>query len=200
MAQDALCVLIEGEPFLSRVIAHRAETFRVTDAALAFGRAYGASNVPESLHGLYFTGGKKPPAGWTKPDRKGWSKPKKGSPDAEKMAALPRPPRSRDVFGDAVIEQLSYKYEHGQGFSMIGGFFFGPRIGWFGDTFYAWIPDPRRAVARLLKEHPDATITNGADTWSVPDGLREVSEAEIDLLVATYKVEQERAAKSKDVS
>lgn len=150
------------------------------------------------LGGLLFEGCDAP-QGWTKPARKHrWSKPKPGHPDEAIMAALPRKPRSRDVFGDTICENLNYEGPEGEwGGGCIGWFFDGPYVGWAGDTYFAVIPDAKKAADDHLAKHPGHKITSGADTWTLPKGLIHISEAEQDLIVAEYKVAQERAANDK---
>lgn len=194
MSDEAMGVIIEGEPFLSRVRKYREEQRAAKIAWSEFALARGASRYHPGSIGLCFDG--KQPEGWTKPKGKnGFSAPKaKDHPDIVAMKALPGFPKATEIFGDAVVYDLSYSSPGGGwGTGAIGWFFNGPRIGWAGDTHFAWIPDARRAVREHLAIHPDDKITNGADKWSLPPGLREVSEAEIDLIVATFKVAQERA-------
>lgn len=191
-------VRIEGEPFLSKAIAYRDEMHRVRKAIWEFARARSASEVPGSLTGLIFKGGKMPPEGWTKPDRKGFSKPKKDHPDIAAMKALPRLPKTFDVFGDTLIYDLKHEGPDGSwGFGAIGWFFDGPHIGWADDTFIATIPNAKAAAAEYLANHPNEKITNGADQWTLPAGLVEMTKAEVDLLYAQHAVEQEKKEKAR---
>lgn len=189
-------VRIDGEPFLSRVIAYRAEMKRVHEVVWKFAKARGAIGVPGGIWGLQFERGNVPD-GWKAPDRKGYSKPKKGHPDIEALAALPRLPKSRDVFGDTLIYDLRHEgpEKDSWGVGCIGWFFEGPYIGWAGDIFFAVVPDAAKAAAEHLAQYPGSKITNGADTWKLPPGLTEISKAQHDLIVATYEVEQERKAR-----
>ena len=112
--------------------------------------------------------------------------------------ALPEAPRASDVFGKSLIFDL--RYEGGDvvsGGQAIGSPFFllTAEIGWVGDTIFALIPHARRAADRFLERNPGYRITNGCDTWEIPDGLREISEAEKDLLIAQHRVEREAKAK-----
>jgi hypothetical protein len=89
-----------------------------------------------------------------------------------------------------------WKREGGWGNSAAGdswSFFFNPiQMTWFGETFVICGPNTTRQIAKIREEHPDAVITEGE--WPpLPEGLREITEAEHDLLRAQWKVEQERA-------
>ncbi len=67
-------------------------------------------------------------------------------------------------------------------------------IGWFngGETIIIRAPNPAEKIARLRWEHPTAVIDGG---WAPPDGLRPISQARYELLLAEAKVrEEERAA------
>lgn len=187
-------VKIVGEPFLSKARAYRDDLQACADKWRSFMDEMGASGVPHCLGGLNFDGAA--PKGWTKPTRKnGFSRPKDGHPDNERIAALPKRPRTYEVFGDSIINDLSYKGQNGDRGS--GGILFywdGPWVGWAGDTFMACIPDAKAASDAHLAEHPDHEITSGADKWVLPQGLEQISRAEHDLIIAQYKVEQERKA------
>lgn len=189
-------VRIDGEPFLSRVIAYRAESKRVSNVVWAFAKERGATEVSGGF-AMKFPRGKVPD-GWLKSDRKGWTRPKKNHPDVAAIAALPRLPRSRDVFGDTLIYDLRHEgpEKDSWGVGCIGWFFEGPYLGWAGDTYFAAVPDAAKAAAEHLAQYPGSRITNGADAWKLPPGLTEISKAEHDLIVATYEVEQERKAKA----
>lgn len=196
MSQYRMYVRIVGEPFLSRVKDYRAKMDKCVAAWREFANERGAASIPGGLSGLNFSG--KAPDGWTKPQRKhGWSRPKDGHPDAAIMAALPQKPSSYDALGDAIIDDLRHEGPNGSwGVGAIGHLFEGPIIGWAGDTYFAVIPDAKKAADDHLAAHPNHKITNGADKWTLPPGLVHISEAEHDLIVAEYKVarEQGRAA------
>lgn len=188
-------VRIDGEPFLSRAHKYRDDLNACRAVWRAFAQEKGAVSIPGGLSGLIFSG--VAPDGWKKPNRKGWSRPVKGHPDEAIIDALPKEPRSYDVFGDTLCFDLNYKGQNGDcGYGGIGGFFFGPRIGWAGDTFFAVIPNAKKAADEHLARHPDHVITSGADKWTLPSGLTKISKAEADLIVAQYTVEQERAERA----
>jgi hypothetical protein len=194
MSEYEIYILIEGEPFLSNARKYRDEQEACHKAWRAFAQAKNAVAIAGGLSGLIFSG--KAPDGWKKPNRKGWSRPVKGHPDEMVMDALPKEPRSYDVFGKVLCFDLNYRGPNGdRGFGHIGGFFFGPRMGWAGETFFAVIPDAKKAADDHLSKHPDHIITSGADKWVLPDGLIRISKAEADLIVAQYTVEREHAAR-----
>ena len=185
-------VVIEGEPFLSRALAYREHKLAVAKEWWEFARKYGG-NPPSSCSGisLYFNG--TPPQGWTKQTSRGWSSPKKGTPAYDEAMKLPRLRSSWEIFGDDVISNLSYEGPDCSGGGGIGFFFFGVPIGWIGDTVVARIPHAARAAQEHLDDHPDHKITNGADTWQLPEGLREITEAQKDLMFAQARVDAEAA-------
>lgn len=192
---NTVLVAIEGEPFLSRAKAYR-DALHAREVALSkWGEEIGASGMNHRIDGFWFNGKARPPAGWKKPDSKGFSAPKKGHADLERFRLLPPNPSTYEIFGDAVLYNISYTCADGSGSGAIGRLWFGPRVGWAGDFFFAYIPHAGRAADARLKERPDATITTpGALGWKMPSGLREISEAQKDLRVAEYKVALEREA------
>lgn len=191
--RHATYVVIEGEPFLSRARKWIAETKAYQEAWSAFAESRGATGWTMGGGALCFAKGK-PPLGWTKPmGRHDAAHPKKGHPDLEAMKSLPNRPSTWPVFGDAVLYDLSYKGPGTNGSGLIGTFYFGPVIGWAGETIIGGIPDARAAAADHLAAHPDHIITNGADQWEIPQGLRRISEAERDLIFAQHQVSLERA-------
>ncbi len=195
MSDHEMYVRIDGEPFLANARKYRDDQEACRVAWRAFAQAKGAVAISGGLTGLIFSG--KAPDGWKKPNRKGWSRPVRGHPDEATINALPKEPRSYDVFGKTLCFDLNYKGADGSwGCGGIGGFFFGPRIGWAGDTFFAVIPDAKKAADDHLAEHPDHVITSGADKWTLPNGLTRISKAEADLIVAQYTVEQQRAERA----
>lgn len=194
---EALGVFIEGEPFLSRVKKYREDRLHAEDKWSEFARSHGATGYNVGVRGLYFSS-RKIPDGWSKPkNRNGFSTPHKTNTDViEFLSTLPKKPSAYDVFGDAFLYDLSYEGPNNSwGIGAIGFFFDGPRIGWAGETYFAYIPDVTGAVAEHMKQYPDHTITNGADKWVMPDGLRVASEAEINLVVAQFQVAEEKKAK-----
>lgn len=194
MSDYKMYVRIEGEPFLSRVKEYREERHRVTKIVWDFAKARGALEVSGGFAMKFPLG--KVPDGWKKPDRRGWTRPKKGHPDASAVAELPRLPESKMVFGDALCFDLRWEGPDGSwGGGGIGYFFFGADICFCGDQYFAVIPDTNAAARDHLKEYPDHKITSGADTWKLPGGLTRITKAEMDLAFAQFDVEQERKAR-----
>jgi hypothetical protein len=192
-------VKIVGEPWLSRARDYRAQMIAFTKAYVDFAHALGASGLPngfpgERLRGLFFEKSA-PPKDWTKPDRKGLASPKKGSAAAAEFGKLPVKPSNGFVFGDAIVCSLSYDTpDGGWGTGAIGYMIETCSIGWVGDVLIARIPHAGRAAAEHLARHPDHTIRHGAAEWTIPDGLVEISQAELDLLDAQHRVAREKAA------
>lgn len=193
--EHSIYVIIEGDPWLTRAKEYHAAASAMKRAWWSFAKLKGAQGVSYG-NALCFHG--QAPTGWTKPKGKHeFSYPKKGSQDAPAFAALPRPPCKSKFFESEVLFDIAYQGPKHSGSGGIGHFFFGPDIGWAGDVYWAIIPDAAAAAKAHLEENPDDTITNGADKWVLPEGLRRVSEAEIDLIVAQYKVAQQRKAGGK---
>jgi hypothetical protein len=190
MMHEAMTVRIDGEPFLSRARDYRAQYDVVRRAWIEFGEKIGGRPSTRYSGGLFFD--RKPPEGWAKRDRKGWSYPKQRSAAAVELAALPKLPSARTVFGDAIVESYHYKSPNGEGAGAIGFFFDGVRLGWAGDTFTAVIPDPRAAARNILRDDPDAIICRPVLDWTLAPGLTEITEAERQLIFAQYRVAAER--------
>lgn len=196
---NLVLVKIVGEPWLSRAREYRAQMIAFSKAYTDFAHSLGATGLPNAFPGQrmrgFFFEKAPPPAGWTKPDRKGFATPKKGSPAAEELMRLPERPSCRAVFGDAVICDLAWDAPNGNwGSGGIGYIMEGYSIGWVGDDLIARIPHAGRAAAEHLAHHPDHSIRNGAADWVIPDGLVEISQAELDLLSAQHRVAMERSA------
>ena len=197
MSDHTTHVRIDGEPFLTLATAYREKRHASLIAWSDFAKGFGAVSIPESLSGLNF-GHNKPPNGWLKPTGpNGYSRPKKGHPDLELFDVLRKDcpmPDGRDVYGDAICQNLNYELPDGS--KRYGGIgrMWGPHIGWAGDTFLGVIPDAEAAVADLLARYPDAKIMNGAAEWRMPAGLTRLTKAEYELIFAQHEVAQERAA------
>lgn len=196
MAGNLIYVKIVGEPFLTRAVAYRDACFACHEAWEAFRAEKGADGVPGSYSGgLLFN--RSAPEGWTKPKGKyGYSSPKKGNADIERIAALPPRPRTFDVFGDSVLHSISYEYEGGSGSGVISSQW-EPYVLWVGDDFYARIPDAKAAAdSHCYRDRPGFKITNGADRWELTEGLDRISEARLDLAIAQHNlaIEEARAA------
>ena len=189
-------VAIEGEPFLSRAVAYRRDWTSACEAWNRFAATKGAEGAPEIGGGLNF-GKRKAPAGWTRakgPD--GYSRPKPGSPDAEAMASLPSIPSPRDVFAGAIIEEVRYQGDDVSGMTSVCRDWRGATIGWTTDAYVAVIPDASAAARQVLETNPGVRITNGADLWTLPSGLRQITKARMEFMFAKFMVEHEEAAKA----
>lgn len=197
----ALWLLIEGNPFLERVFKFREEDRAVAEAWKAYGLSKGAEKYRPGSHGLIFGDPKTVPKDWKKPNSRGWSQPKNSNTkDISDLASLPKPPSKYDVFGPGFLYSVNYEGPGRSGSSSVGGFYEGPIIGWAGDIFFACLPNARKASEDHVKAHPEDKIINGALEWVLPEGLREISEARVDLIVAQYKVQKEEAQANKETT
>lgn len=196
--RNVVIVKIVGEPWLSRAQEYRAQSIAFRKSYRDFALTVGADGAPNGfpgarLPGLIFDKGK-PPKDWTKPTRSGFSAPKKGSPAAEAFAALPVKPSAAFIFGDRVEGNLSYDMPcGGWGSGSIGMMIETVSVGWIGDVFVARMPHAGRAAAEHLARHPDHSIRDGAADWQLPDGVVEISQADLDLLDAQYRVSLQKA-------
>lgn len=191
--EHLIYVKVTGEPFLSRANEYY-DTYKACHEAWdAFKLEKGADGIPGIYRGgLLFD--RAAPDGWTKPKGKyGYSSPKRGHVDVERIAALPKRPRTFDVFGDAVLHSVSYEYDGGTGSGRIG-YQWEPHIFWVGEDCYARIPDARSAADNHYNcDKPGFRITNGADKWELPAGLERISEARLDLIIAQHNLAIEEA-------
>ena len=186
-------VIIEGEPFLSRAKDFKARSIAAKSAWRQYLCEIGAEQGygHNELASVVFPRGKVP-TGWTARDRKGRSRPKKGSEAEKKLAALPTLPQGREVFGDAIVEDLRYESDGGHGMGAIGQNFWGPFVGWMSDVFFGIVPHAGNAAKNHLAEYPKDRIIGPAKGWTVPDGLREITKAEYELMLAEHNVKMER--------
>lgn len=196
---NLVIVKIVGEPWLSRAKEYQAQLIAFRQSCRDFALSVGAVDAPNGFPGsppagLIFTKINPPPKDWTKPTKHGFSAPKKGSPAAQALAALPVKPSTGFIFGDAVIGNLSYDMPcGGWGSGGIAMMIETVSVGWIGDVFVARMPHAGRAAAEHLARHPDHTIRYGAAEWQLPDGVVEISQAELDLLDAQHRVLAEKA-------
>ena len=190
MSDYSVFVKITGEPFLSRAEKFFAEFDAAAAVWWEFARKVGATSLSDPLGCLGFEG--RPPDGWTAKSLNGRSRPKKSSALYAQFEALPKQPDSSAVFGDAVIYNLSYEGPDCSGSGSLGNFFWGPGIARAGSIYVAAIPHAGRAAAVYLARYPNHKITNGADGWTMPDGLVEISETEKTFIFAEYRLRMER--------
>lgn len=199
---ETVYILIEGNPFLPAAKAYREAEIEFRRAWAEFGRSMGATGVPACFVGSRPSGlvfDKDRPAGWLTPAKgSNTSRPSKRNDAARKiMADLPTRPRPDKVFGDSMTAEVVSEGPHGRQYhGFIGLLVEGPLVGWVGDNFFALIPHAGNAAANAKAKSPDIMITNGADKWTVPLGLIEVSKAEIDLLIAEHAAAAERASRA----
>jgi hypothetical protein len=140
------------------------------------------------------------PTGWTKPSRKGASRPKKGNKDAiEKISAIDWP----ETVDSLVVSELnlpfalSYENDAGKGSKRLSG-------GRMNVYHVCWTSNTDKTPADVILVAPDfeaeAKAEAGTITWKpegstpvIPEGFRQVTEAEVDLIFAEAKVARERA-------
>lgn len=201
MGEQTTFVGIVGEPFLSRAKVYREELRIWNDAWATFAKERGADSISRSGTALGFKNADQP-AGWTRPAGPSrMSHPKKGHADIEVLAQLrecfPRPD-ARFVFGDEVPSNLNWETPAGGrgscGIGSMGMILNGPWVGWAGETYLGWMPDPAQAARDILVQYPDARVIGSAVDWTMPEGLIRITTAEYELILAQHKVFEERAA------
>ncbi len=64
----------------------------------------------------------------------------------------------------------------------------GPWVGWAGDTYLGWMPDPAQAARDILAQYPDAHVVGSAAEWTMPEGLIRITTAEYELVLAQHRV------------
>lgn len=190
MKKYELFALVEGDPFLSRVKRYRKEKEDSQQAWYDFGKKIGAKHWVVGV-GFAFEG--RVPSGWNAAQgRHKISTPKKKSVIFENFNALPKQPMPYDHFKNDFIYDVSYEGDSEKGSFGIGNFWLGPQVCWAGEKFFLVIPDARQAAHDHLSIHPNHKIKNGSDTWELPAGLKKITEAEADLIVAQYRVDKQK--------
>lgn len=193
----SIIVKIIGEPFLLRVKEYRAGVDAARTQWREFGRSIGADKVIIP-HGFVWLSAGRVPSGWTRVGSgKGrfW-RPRKGTPEAQTLSALPREPNVNNVFEDAIKYNIKITHKGETRVEAVEGFWRGPTIGWIGeDVYFARIPHIGRFAATYKLIEPDCEIDEALVNWTIPDGLQELSEAEMDLMFAQARVDEERRAR-----
>ena len=116
---------------------------------------------------------------------------KKGDGVRAEIAALPKQPNHHEVASEiGHPEQIKWKCEHGQGFSMMGRSWNPVFLGWAGETFIISGANADKFVAETRRHHPGCEILGGE--WTPPSGLRQITKAESDLIYAQEKVKEEK--------
>lgn len=193
MANDIMTVRIDGEPFLSRAQKHKEAFYLAGKAWLDFAKERGGIPSNNFGCGLYFED--KPPEGWTKRDRKGWSSPKKTHADWKTIRDLPRPLDAGEIFEPEVPSILNYRTPDGEGSCIIGPYW-RPVLGWFGDRFYCHLGDP--AAARDRRVEQGCVVEEPVAGWVLPEGLTRLSDAEYQFELAAFNLEEEKKSAEQD--
>lgn len=193
-------VKIVGEPFLSRALAYREGVEKAHAEWRKFGLSISADRFMIGAGFIWLDPKKVPKEGWTRvgnPPKHFW-RPRKKSPLAQEVAALPKEPSAYDVFDGFVHYAFTGGEEGGKNSFTegVGMFVRGPTIGWAGDIFIAHIPHVGRASRAYAVTAPSGIIIPDVFTkWEIPKGLEEITEAERDLIFAQARVDAERKAK-----
>lgn len=211
MGEYKMYVLLTGAPFTTRAKVymkarndHRDAAFNQVmkldkDAKVSFG-------LNGHIFGVVFSDESKRPPNWKLVNAKhrGYA-PRDKSPDIEWWNALPKIP---NVFGFVFPAEdfptcIGYTSKEGSG-SWLPGPFFGASLGWTDELqFVAVLTDVNAAIAHRRKETPKAKIeVDGKPVpktykWALPKGLKQITEAEKELIFAEARVRSEKKSKNK---
>lgn len=203
-SNDKLYLIPEAEPYLSACTDWLERYQEYGRAAFALAASIGAAGFfPNFDHEVIALTMVDPiPSGWARAKIKGRGAPRlvpaKGAPGDKARAlltALPPMPKWNEIAA-LIGHPCQIKYcspESGSsGFSTCGvGFWSLVNITWAGDNIAILAKDPQPQIAVLRNKYPDVIIENG--DWSPPVGLRSISKARWNLLVAQAEVDSERA-------
>jgi len=207
---DRYFLLVEGEPYLAACKAWKESYERSVEAARKFVEALGATGGYSNRDTLALSGvnAVNPlPAGWKRvPGKRGmpdYMIPHEKARDPEQreagiaarkaMDALPKANDQDDIAQLIGAPRSVHWKSHGkaEGWRSVAvSFFHTIQVTYFGDTFVLLAPDTRRVIAELMAQHEGVVIEGGE--WTPPAGLRIITEAEHDLMLAQWKVSLER--------
>lgn len=201
--------MIEGGPALELVKAHIEEVLRVDREVIALAKELGVERVYRShddgtLLQVIFPG-KTVPEGWTKPDKKGLSHPKKGTEWAKRFAAQKGHASVSQLIANTFEVPTWVEYtgipgtanEGNWGSTCIGrplnecGFGYMSKEG----PYCLWVPDVAAEVTAIEARGYLAKAPAKGFKLEVP-GLREIEDEEWDVLVAQHKLEKKRREKA----
>jgi hypothetical protein len=194
--------LVDSPEVLECCRKFRARYIEQNDRFWAYAESKGATayqfGFDGQLIGLVFPWGKHPD-GFLKPKHGNAAaypmRGKKGDIWRSEFKALGRHAKPEEFIPllASVPSGINYEYPRGSGGRRIGGFPEAVQVCFFNnDDFLIVLPDVEAEIRLLFAEHPAAKITNGADEWKVPDGLRDILREEWDLMVAKH--EKKKAA------
>lgn len=159
-------------------------------------KGYFSCPVRRSLSGLFPLENGFVPDGWRISNTSRSSmlvptkKTKVGQRVRAEMDALPKLPLYEEI--EKLIgydPRVQYKAGTSSGFHRVGDL--APlQLIWAGETFAIILTDTQPTIDGILASHPDAVFSTGK--WTKPDDLKEISEAEWDLITAQYKVAKEK--------
>jgi hypothetical protein len=212
--ENAMILLIEGEPWLGMAKAWKESYVASQRAALEFCRSMGAkhgvqNHEDDGLGGVGIPESGIIPPGWRRirrtrgavdymvPQHKPRGEAQKEAAAAAKAAfdAVPRPNSLREIAKALGLPGgVSWETPAGSmgssGFSDLRFLMKPMNVLFMGETYAFFVPDTEPQIAKIRAEHPDATITG---EWTIPPGLKRISDAQWDLLVAQWKVAREKA-------
>lgn len=188
--------MIEGGRALELVKHHIAERIRVHDAGRALAVEAGAESF-RCLHenGVFYSAqfkrGQPIPAGWTKPDSKGSSRPKKGSEWAAKLKTQVGYVNAEHLIVEAfdIPTSLGYANEGGSGWCLLGLPFSGSGFLWLSEEgpYAMWTPDVPACVKS--REAEGCTVEEPAASFKLEfDGCRRIEKEEWEILVLSHKL------------
>jgi hypothetical protein len=197
---DSIYFMVESGPVLDLAKKVALERVEVNKTLREYAASIGArkiwtSGFDGSLSGVEFEGAV--PDGFTKPDRKGVSKPKKGSKYEQEFADLPLPMNDALAIQELlnVPFRISYEYKNGgKGSAAIGHPFVEAGFLWLGTDgpFCMYIPDVQAAVSMYEKD--GAVVDDHCKNFKAEfEGCRRIHEEEWKLEVAKFNLELKKA-------
>lgn len=120
----------------------------------------------------------------------------------ELRALKPAPEAMAEAHG--FIFRYDYKYEDGNGFSSIGDPFRPVQAIWFDPdgVIALYAPDAKIAIEKAIERNKEMSAVSEwtkpfteitPSSWSVPEGYKQISKNEWELMKAAYLVEREKA-------
>lgn len=143
--------------------------------------------------------------GWTKPSPKGFSRPKKNNHEAiRQISNIPFPDHPHEMISRELGLPTRMKWDTGNSMLFANGF----------NTFsFCWTSHPDGELSDVVLIAPNyagraASIKDSEVTWlpegtspEIPEGFRQVTEAEVDLIFAQAKVARETyQAQNKEIA
>lgn len=209
MNEDQMYVVVNHGPLLDKVKEYRKTYTEAHEVISEWSRSVGACSYTTypgvGVVGCRFHDKPTKPSEWTSQRSNGMRRPKKNSDTLKEMEALPVIPSSYQYLRDTFVFDIEYESKEGipddeqvsGSYAIVGRRMLEPSITWAGDNFFIIVPDMKKVLAEHVRSYPDTVITNGANTWVMPEGIEKVSQAYVEFIFAKHKLDKENAAEEK---